>query len=157
MIKLNQFMISNGKIGRLTRLNFNLSLNLNNKKGNSKTTHHDSDYFIDFNVPWSLNFFYSFTYSKPILEHEIIQSVNFNGDIKISEKWKIGFRSGYDIKNRDFTYTAFDIYRDLHCWELRFNWIPYGFQQSFNLSINVKSTILQDLKLTKRKSFYDFQ
>ena len=155
-VKLNQFMISNGKIGRLTKLNFNLSLNLNNKKSNSTKTHQDSDYFIDFNVPWSLNFFYSFTYSKPMLEYEIIQSVNFNGNIKISEKWKIGFRSGYDIKNRDFTYTTFDIYRDLHCWEMSFNWIPLGFRQSYNFIIKVKSSILQDLKIAKRKDRFDY-
>ena len=74
----------------------------------------------------------------------------------ITEKWKVGFRSGYDLKNKDFTYTSIDIYRDLHCWEMTFNWIPIGFHQSYNFVIRVKSSILQDLKLTKKRDFYDY-
>ena len=49
-----------------------------------------------------------------------------------------------------------DIYRDLHCWEMTFNWIPLGFHQSYNFVIRVKSSILQDLKLTKKRDFYDY-
>ena len=58
---------------------------------------------------------YNFTYSKPRLDSEIIQSINFNGDVNVTKKWKVGFRSGYDLKNKDFIYTSIDIYRDLHC------------------------------------------
>ena len=90
------------------------------------------------------------------MEKETVQSINFNGDVNITKKWKIGFRSGYDFQNQDFTYTAIDIYRDLHCWEMTFNWIPIGFHKSYNLVIRVKSAILQDLKLTKKRDFYDY-
>lgn len=155
-IKVNKYMISNGKVGRLTNLNFNLSLNLKNQQSKSQHDDHESDDFIDYNVPWSLNFFYSFSYNKPLLDHEIIQSINFNGNLNITKKWKVGFRSGYDIKNKDFTYTSFDIYRDLHCWEMSFNWIPLGFRQSYNFIIKVKSSILQDLKINKRKDRFDY-
>ena len=73
----------------------------------------------------------------------------------LTEKWKIGFRSGYDFVNKDFTYTSIDIYRDLHCWEMNFNWIPFGFLQSYNFSIKVKSAVLQDLKLTRKREWFD--
>ena len=85
-----------------------------------------------------------------------MQSINFNGDVSITKNWKIGFRSGYDFKNKEFTYTSIDIYRDLHCWEMMFNWIPLGFHQSYNFVIKVKSSLLQDLKLTKKRDFYDY-
>jgi len=157
--KINELLIQSGSFGRLTNLNVNLSLNLRNKKTTkqaNKTEDLNSDDFVDFSVPWSLNFYYSFTYLKPLLEHEIIQSINFNGKLNITEKWKVGFRSGYDIKNKDFTYTAIDVYRDLHCWEMTFNWIPLGFRQSYNFIIRVKSSILQDLKIAKRKDRFDY-
>ena len=42
-----------------------------------------------------------------------------------------------------------------HCWEMRMNWIPFGYQESWNFQINVKASILKDLKLLKRKDYFD--
>ena len=69
--------------------------------------------------------------------------------------WRIALSSGYDFVNKGLSYTSIDIYRDLHCWEMRFNWIPYGTYKSWNFSINVKASALQDLKLTKKKDYRD--
>ena len=99
---------------------------------------------------------YKYSILKPAFEKNIIQTFNFNGNFKLTKKWNIGFNSGYDFNNNYLSYTSIDIYRDLHCWEMRFNWIPFGFHQSYNLTINVKSQVLQDLKLNKRRNFYDF-
>ena len=124
--------------------------------------------YVDWNVPWSLNISYDFNYNLVYTykngywnydvtkEGKIIQTLSFSGDVNITPKWKLGFRSGYDFKSKDLTYTSIDIYRDLHCWEMRFNWIPYGFRQSWNFTINIKSSLLQDLKLDKKKDFRDF-
>jgi hypothetical protein len=38
---------------------------------------------------------------------------------------------------------------------MRLNWIPFGQQEYYSFQINVKSAILQDLKLVKRRDFYD--
>jgi len=113
------------------------------------------EYFVDFNVPWTMNIYYNLNYSKPIKEKILTQTMNFSGDVKITDKWKIGFSSGYDFVNNDFTYTKINFYRDLHCWEMRFNWIPFGSLQSYSLNINVKSSVLQDLKLTRRRDWFD--
>lgn len=112
--------------------------------------------YVDFNIPWDVSVDYKYTYNKPALEKTIRQTLNLKGNVRLTEKWKIGFHSGYDFNTKKISYTSLDFYRDLHCWEMRFNWIPFGFHQSYNLSINVKSAVLQDLKLNKRKSFYDF-
>ena len=165
-IRIDEFLLKSGKIGRLTNFQFDVGLDLTNpqkKKESHLVNEEEIDYinenidnFVDFSVPWSLKFYYNFSYYKPTIESEITQSINFNGDLNITEKWKVGFRSGYDLKNKDFTYTSIDIYRDLHCWEMTFNWIPIGFHRSYNLVIRVKSAILQDLKLTKKRDFYDY-
>jgi len=120
------------------------------------------DEFIDWNQPWSFNIDYSLRITNQYsvrdrkFETQTIQSLSFNGDISITPKWKVGLRSGYDFVNNKFTYTSFNFYRDLHCWEMRFNWIPTGGMKSWNFQINVKSPVLQDLKLTRKKDFRDF-
>jgi hypothetical protein len=85
----------------------------------------------------------------------IVQTLGMNGNVSITPKWKIGFMTGWDFEASDISYTSINIYRDLHCWEMRFSWIPTGYQQSWNFSINAKSSLLQDLKLNKKKDFRD--
>jgi hypothetical protein len=126
------------------------------------------DDYIDWAIPWDLTFSYSFRYDvvhkypyyePPYYVHErtetIIQTLGVSGNISITPKWKVGFRTGWDFEDNDLSYTSISIYRDLHCWEMRFNWIPTGTQQSWNFTINAKASILQDLKLNKKKDFRD--
>jgi len=116
---------------------------------------------VNFNIPWTLNISYTFNYSSIYnaryvnYDKNYIQTLSFSGDISLTSKWKLGFRSGYDFELKDFSYTSFDIYRDLHCWEMRFNWIPMGFRQSWSFTINVKAAVLKDLKWDKKKDYRD--
>jgi lipopolysaccharide assembly outer membrane protein LptD (OstA) len=125
-------------------------------------TEGDIDYYrlpgyVDFEVPWSVSLNYNLSYSKPgIAEANINQSVSISSNIDLSKGWKIGFRTGYDLKANDFTFTTFDFHRDLHCWDLSCSWVPFGFQQSYMLTIRVKSSILSDLKLQRNRGVGDF-
>lgn len=112
--------------------------------------------YVDFNLPWSLNMQYNLAWSRAGLISTVNQTMRLGGDVSITPKWKVGFDSNYDFTRREFAYTSLNVYRDLHCWELQFNWIPFGFRQSYNLTINVKSAVLQDLKLTRKRDWYDF-
>lgn len=119
------------------------------------------DYYVDFDIPWSFSVNYSFRYTKTWDNYlqervpKIIQTLGFNGQLNITPKWKISLTSGWDFVNNEISYTSIDVYRDLHCWEMRFGWIPKGAQQSWNFSINVKASILQDMKLNKKRDFRD--
>lgn len=159
------------------RFGFTLKLNsemLTKKKESTagtkeelKDVNENLEGYVDWNVPWNLNISYdlnyktAYTYKNGYWNYDVtknqqlIQTLSFSGDLNITPKWKFGFRSGYDFENNELTYTSLDIYRDLHCWEMRFNWIPYGFRQSWNFSINIKSSLLQDLKLDKKKDYWD--
>lgn len=163
-------------IGRLTSAMFSVSASLRSiqkkaetkkstgKAGKRTDTYQDMieyilahpDYYIDFNVPWDIALYYNIVYAKPVFNDTIIQSFTFSGNLLVTSKWKIGFRSGFDFVNKDFTYTSFDIYRDLHCWEMRLSWIPFGFRKSYMLTIGVKSSVLQDLKLQRKRDWYDY-
>jgi hypothetical protein len=111
--------------------------------------------YVDFDVPWNIRLDYSFTYSKQRLEPSTTQTLSFSGDLSLSPKWKIGFRSGYDFKGKKLTTSSINFFRDLHCWEMSLSVVPIGFLRSFSFKINVKSGTLRDLQLTRRQSHYD--
>jgi len=155
--------IRNGRVGRLTSANLaagfsvRSKVKLDNKKESNYGSEQELEYiranpneFIDFNIPWTLNMNYNVRYSRPQLQSSIIQTLNFSGDFSLTKKWKLGFRSGWDFEVKDLSYTSLNIYRDLHCWEMSFDWIPIGPRKSYTFTIKVKSAILQDLKLTRR-------
>ncbi len=111
--------------------------------------------YVDFDIPWSLRFDYSFSYTKPRDKTKIVQTIRTSGDLSLSPKWKIGFNTGYDLDRKQFTTTNLSIYRDLHCWEMRISVVPFGAYKSYNFQINAKSAILSDLKYQKRRSWQD--
>lgn len=111
--------------------------------------------YVDFDVPWSLRVDYSFSYRKPKDVSSIVQTIRASGDLKLTPKWKIGFNTGYDIFNKQFTTTNLSLHRDLHCWEMRISVVPFGTFKSYNFTIRAKSSILSDLKYNKQKSWQD--
>ncbi len=116
---------------------------------------------IDFSVAWTFSFNYTLRYEtryvpeKENFERQIVQTLGFNGDINLTKNWRLAFRSGWDFEAMKLTYTSIDVYRDLHCWEMSFNWIPFGFRKSYNFSIRVKNPLLKDLKYEKRTHHLD--
>ena len=113
--------------------------------------------YVDFTIPWSLNAGFVFSERTGPAGKTQNQVLNVSGDINLTAKWKIGFSTGYDFVQKDFAFSTVDIFRDLHCWEMHFNWIPFGFRQSYNFTIRVKSSMLQDLKVNRRRQWFDLQ
>ncbi|HRH37864.1 MAG TPA: hypothetical protein PK760_05935, partial [Flavobacteriales bacterium] len=112
---------------------------------------------VNFSMPWRLAVNYSYditrSYNEGTFTDAQHQSVLFNGDVTILKQWKVGGSSGYDMVAKDWTYTTLNLYWDLHCWEFNFNVVPIGTRKSFMFRINVKASILQDLKFEQRKPY----
>ena len=119
--------------------------------------------YIDWTTPWSLSLSYNLTYTTSIAyakfmgiaTNTYVHTIGLRGDISITPKWKVNFQTGWDFVNNKISYTSLSIYRDLHCWEMRFNWIPIGSYKSWNFTINVKAQALKDLKYEKKKDYRD--
>ena len=90
------------------------------------------------------------------MKKTLVQTFYFNGQLNLTPKWKLNVSTGWDFVHAQLSYTNISIDRDLHCWQMHFNWTPKGGQQQWSFSINVKASILQDLKLDKKKDFRDF-
>jgi hypothetical protein len=113
--------------------------------------------YIDFKVPWSLRTNYSFQRRKTGFQSPTVtKTMTFGGSLGLTDKTQITWNSGYDFDNNEFTTTRISVHRDLHCWVMDFNWVPFGTYQSYMLTIRVKAPMLQDLKVEKRKSNIDF-
>ena len=119
--------------------------------------------YVDWSTQWALSLSYNLTLSNNLSyinyilkdDRKVIQTLGVNGNINLSPNWKVSVQSGWDFELKKLSYTSLTIYRDLHCWEMRFNWIPLGTYKSWNFTINVKASALQDLKLTKKKDYRD--
>lgn len=116
--------------------------------------------FVDFTIPWNLRLSYTVNVSKVfntlpdggLLDTTIVSQhgVLFNGDLRLFKKWMLGFSSGYDLKNEEWGSTVLTLNWDLHCWAFTATVIPFGDRKSYNLSLGVNASILQDLKLQRR-------
>lgn len=116
--------------------------------------------FVDFNIPWSLNLSYSLNLTRMLkldysgFETMVTQSINFNGDFNLTEKWKVQANGTFDIQTGTLQYLTTSISRDLHCWQLAINVTPIGPIRSFNISISPKSGLLRDLRINRSRMFY---
>jgi hypothetical protein len=146
-------------------IGFSLPLGTNNNRNDSEANLQNFgqryENYVDFNIPFSMQFNYNVSLIKQFQTKTkrdsllLVQDFNFGGDVSIATNWKIGFRSGYNFVEKNISFSSFDIFRDLHCWEMRLNIIPFGYRKSYNFGLNVKAAVLQDLKLSRRKDFRD--
>ena len=119
--------------------------------------------YADFSVPWNFSFNYTLSYVSSYdaarfnIKNTLTHSVSVSGNFSLTENWKFSFSTGYDFTNKGVSYTSIDIYRDLHCWEMRFNWVPFGYYKSWNFVINIKAGSLRDVKYEKRESYQSSQ
>lgn len=115
--------------------------------------------YVDFSIPWNLGFNYNLRARRSYREGEapvqLDETIDLNGNFKVTENWKVEFRSGYDPDRKEMTYTEINIYRDLDCWEMSFNWVPFGQRRRYSFQIRLSSPLLNDLKLQKREQWYN--
>lgn len=128
---------------------------LNQATQNPTLTSNRSNQDVNFDIPWSLKVSYNWGYSRPGLVTTLINSTSFSGDMSITKKWKLSAQSGYDFTAKQFNPTSFNLSRDLHCWIMTFYWVPFGSRKMYEFTINVKASILHDMKYTKKTDFHD--
>lgn len=172
--RIPELMVSNG--AGLARLaGFNLSIGKRfapagadkpkqSKEGSEsqlRQINRNLEDYVDWNIPWNFSFSYQFSMNRMgLAKAQTISGMTFQGDLSLSEKWRFSLSSGYDFKFKGLTYTNMSIHRDLHCWELNVNWTPiaspfFGRASNYSFDLRVKSSLLQDLKISRRRSFYD--
>lgn len=133
------------------------------KKENAGMAETDEDGYLKFSMPWSLTFSYgvsirentSGTFNKKTMRYpyKVSQTLNFSGNIRLSDGWNISFVSGYDFDYKKLTMTTASLGRDLHCFSMSCSvvLVPYT---SYNFSFRCNASTLTDaLKYDKRSGY----
>ena len=170
-IKIDKF---NKNLFRLTAANITTNISFSSKdfqkKEKPKSNNTNQNQFGDTNqksknekevketklyratIPWDISLAYAINYSNFGTGTSGIgsNSLMFNGNLELSPKWKVRYSSGYDFKNKGFTFTRLGFTRDLDSWSFSFDWSPFGNNKSYYFRIGVNSSMLNDLKWDKR-------
>ncbi|MEO6167635.1 MAG: putative LPS assembly protein LptD [Chitinophagales bacterium] len=168
--RLNQFEWDvNNRLARLTNANISIGTSFQSKKTTQpELTQEQRDYlaysdneYVSFDAPWNLNLSYSLFLQSVNSDAgddslTFTQTLNINAGLNLTKNWKITASTSYDFVNHEFPTASLGIYRDLHCWEMSIQWIPFGIRPSYSFVLRVKASVLQDLKLPKRSDWNEF-
>ncbi len=187
--RFNKFSIANGgPLMRLTNASASLSYSLsgdgkiNGNDGTKQAGGNPADYYtriyyhpvtgeyipggylyyMNPNVPWSVNLNYSFSYSRSYsyVNNQLITNNTFNqtlgvsGNVKLTPKMSISVQSGFDLMALKLTTTQVSATYDLHCFNISFSWVPTGKWQSWSFRIAANAAALADLLRYKKSSSY---
>lgn len=103
---------------------------------------------IDYTLPWQfrLSLYLQSDRSNP-LEPTTTSLVTASSTFSVSKTWQVSVNTGYDLRNREVIFPMLQLYRDLHCWQVGFQWVPSGSFRSYAIQIGLKTPQLRDLRL----------
>ena len=134
----------------------------NAAKGDGKTEI-DDDGYLKFKLPWSFTVSYGismrentgghFHKSRMRYGYKLTHTMNFSGNIRISDGWNINFSSGYDFNYKKLSMTTASVNRDLHCFTMGCSMViaPY---RSYNFTFACEAGTLADVLRWKKQSSY---
>ena len=121
-------------------------------------------YYMNPNVPWSINLSYSFNYSTSyqfsqatnqlVKNNKFTQTLQMSGNLKLTPRMDIQMTSGFDVMAMKMTTTQISARYDLHCFNIAVSWVPTGNWQSYSFLIAANAAALADLLRFKKSSSY---
>ena len=119
-------------------------------------------YYTNPNVPWSVNFNYSFSYrrgyqfsnDKVINQNQFTQTLGLSGNVKLTPRLSMQMSTNFDLMAMKMSATQISATYDLHCFNINVSWIPNGQWESWNFRIAANAAALADLLQFKKSSSY---
>ena len=113
---------------------------------------------VYFDIPWKLTFEHLFSLvlntdptSFQNRRYQPTNTLRASGEFRISENWKVTSVMLLDIGNKTLNNLNFNMYRNLHCWNVGINWTPIGTNKNFSISLRGNAAALQNANFTIRK------
>ena len=123
---------------------------------NDSEGEYDEDGYLKVSIPWSLSLSYGVNLQRTTFDprrdeynYGLMHSLMFSGSIQPTKNWSFNVNASYDFIAKRIANMTIGISRDLHCWSLTANAIPFGPYRSYSISIGVKSSLLHDVKWDK--------
>ena len=187
--RINRFAIQEGQgLARLTNASVSLSYSLsgegkiNGNDGSKQAGGNPADhytriyyhpitgeyipggwlYYMNPNVPWSVNFNYSFSFrrgyqfsnGKAINKDTFTQTLGLSGNIKLTPRLSMNLSTNFDLMALKMSATQLSATYDLHCFNINVSWIPNGQWESWSFRIQANAAALADLLRFKKSSSY---
>ena len=119
-------------------------------------------YYTNPNVPWSVNFNYSYSYRKAyqysndqiITKHTHTQTLGVSGNVKLTPRLSLNLTTNFDLMALKMSTTQLSATYDLHCFNINVSWIPTGQWESWSFRIQANAAALADLLRFKKSSSY---
>ena len=119
-------------------------------------------YYTNPNVPWSVNFNYSFSYRRGyqysngqvIPKNSFTQTLGLSGNVKLTPRLSLQMSTNFDLMALKMSATQLSATYDLHCFNISVSWIPNGQWESWSFRIAANAAALADLLQFKKSSSY---
>lgn len=123
----------------------------------------DEDGYLAFKLPWSFTVSYGVSMRENTsaqirrkrmrYPYKLTHTMNFSGNLQISDGWNISFSSGYDFNYHRLSMTTASLTRDLHCFSMSASVVlsPY---RSYNFTFSANAGVLADVLKWKKQSSY---
>jgi hypothetical protein len=118
---------------------------------NQQEFHYVDELFNDrplqpLDVAWSFNLSFSYSWQKTNLNVRKTAVLNANNiRFRLTPEWEFNTSLGYDFIQKDLTPTRFSVRRNLHCWQMSFDWNPFGDFQYYMFRLSVTDSQIQGL------------
>ncbi|UOQ52950.1 putative LPS assembly protein LptD [Hymenobacter cellulosivorans] len=180
---IDRFLLDqpNRRLARLAFADFSLNYQFNPAQGKKKSTVkrdvaptntlgspnqiNPYEEYVDFDIPWELTTSFAVRYVDPgpiptrrfyVRPRPITSAaLQVNGSVKLTPNFRFGYSTSYDFISKRPVAPNLDFYRDLHCWQISGYWAPFGEFRGYGVTISAKSSLLQDLKLNRNRSFWN--
>ena len=80
--------------------------------------------------------------------------LNSNTSINVTNNWKLNYNARFNLIDNNIVRHNLTLYREIDCWELFVDWTPNGYARGLYFRLNLKSDILQDLKVEQKTGIY---
>lgn len=112
---------------------------------------------ILFDIPWKLSFEHilsinlntSASYSHQ--HYNATNTLKIAGDVAISQNWRIASTLLLDASTGKVTNLNLNLFRNIHCWNVTFNWTPIGTNKNFSIGLKGTASVLQNANINIRR------
>ena len=142
-------------------------------QGGGSFTKGDIDYYqhdglISMRQDWDIRLSYDLRYLTKVeggdslsntprfINEFTAHSISVSGSYRPTDNWSLNYRTGVDLSNNSIAFTNINAVRDLHCWEMKFTWVPFGTTRSYLVGVNLKSQQFRQVKAQRRRTAVDF-
>jgi len=78
-------------------------------------------------------------------------TLRLSGDFSFTENWKVASNLLLDVETGKITNFNINMFRNIHCWNVSFNWTPIGTNKNFFISLRGTAAALQNVNLNIRR------